>query len=237
MRFAPDGSVAELLPAEIAAPTPELATERARLDGQPGSWFLLESGPHAGWWVAESSAAHAGGLTEEVALEPVGTVTLPAGSHALRLIEGGVVAPESTPLIVHGSKELTVDRRVVIDGRAYDRIAAGPAAGHWIETTAAVLPTGAAPHRVGEMSGFAVPTAGVLPAGWATGFRLDADGRVVERLPIEVTTDRQVAVDQRLTVSGRGLLRVAEGELTGWWLAESAVSHLGPVKALADATQ
>jgi hypothetical protein len=235
-RFAPDGSVAELLPAEIAAPTPERAGERARLDGQPGSWFLLESGPYAGWWVAESSTAHAIGLTEEVALEPVGTITLPAGTHALRFVGDGVVAPESTPLIVHGSKELTVDRRAVIDGRAYDRIAAGPAAGHWIETTAAVLPAAAVPRRLGEVSGFAVPTAGVLPTGWATVFRLDADGRVTERLPVEITADRQVAVDQRLQLSGHGLVRIAEGELAGWWLVDTTVSHLGPVKALADAT-
>lgn len=235
-RFGPDGAIAEQLPIEIATRTEERATERARLDGQPGSWFLIESGPHAGWWVVESSAAHAIGLSEEVAFDPVGTVTVPAGTHALRLVAGGQVAPDSTDLIVHGSKELTVDRRAIIDGLAYDRIAVGPAAGNWIETTPSVLPVGAVAHRLADASVFAVPTAGVLAAGWTTAFQIDADGRVTERRPVEVASDRQVTVDQRVTVSGRGLLRIAEGELTGWWLAETAVSHVGPVKDLAGAT-
>lgn len=234
-RFAPDGSVAEQVAIEVATPTSERAAERARLDGQPGSWFLLESGAHAGWWVAESSAAHAIGLSEEVAFEPVGTISVPVGRHALYLVSDGQVALQPGTLIVHGSKQLSVDRRAVIDGRAYDRIAVGPAAGTWIETSPSVLPAGATPRRLGPVSAFALPTAGVLPVGWATAFRLDADGRVVERIPVEITAARQVAVDQRLPVSGRGLLRIAEGELAGWWIAGTSVSHLGPIRPLADA--
>ena len=190
-----------------------VARARARLPGLPGSWFQLKGGDLAGWWVAESPRAHAAGQTEQVLL-PRTTLRLEvAGGSAAATVEEPD-APAASP------REVTVDRRAVIDGRTHLRVVAGlpGRAGEWIEVPADALPADVAEDRILERSPREALAELRLDGAPRQAVRFDAAGRVLERRTVS-GGDAPLLTDGTMIVGGRRFHVVADGDLRGWAIA------------------
>ncbi|MGH2444866.1 MAG: Ig-like domain-containing protein [Candidatus Limnocylindria bacterium] len=218
VKLAPGGSIAERRELDAGASRFVRAAQRARLVGQDGSWFELAGDDLAGWWIAESADAHARGLTEEAILAPHASVPLPPGDRALYAMESGapVVAGELATAV---EQEAILDRRMVIDGRTYVRLADTVFVGRWIEVTPVAVPTEADSNRI--LSSNQRPSATLVLAGegW-TAFRFDATGRVTDRRALEAEALAGLHTSETLDVAGRRFHRIEDGRLAGWSLPD-----------------
>jgi hypothetical protein len=228
VRLAVDGAVVERTELELIATTGLSVAERARLAGLDGSWLRIAGGTHAGWWVAESSAAHLVGVSERVGLEPSGTVAIEPGRQLFAGLDVG--APQRLDRVVIPSEagEPQVDQRVVVDGRGYARISTGSLADTWIEVAAAFVPEGSRVVRSAGLTELPEGTSAAIDAGDLAAYRFDADGRVTHRAAVEIAADASLAVDRRMEVGGQPFIRLASGELSGSWIAESESVRLVP---------
>ena len=225
VRIDPIGAVAERATISVDEPTGARVRERSRLVGLEGSWFALASGEHAGWWVAESATAHAIGLVEEVAFAPAGRVALAPGMSLLDAPAGRTAAGPAARMSDVAS-EVTVDRRAIIDGRGYARVADGPLAGRWMPVAASYVPEGSQVVRVSPIRA----EAGSLDLAPGTHEldRFDAAGRVTARAVLDVSADRTMGYDATMLVAGRTFVRPSDGEWAGWWIAASHQVNLVP---------
>jgi Big-like domain-containing protein len=221
LRFHADGSQAERRVLDVLDRRWVLADQRARLDGREGSWLRLADASLGGWWVVESSQAHALGQIEE-ALMPDGTrITLPPVEHALHTFEPSGPSLGEDEAIA-GGRTVTVDRRRVFEGRTFLRLADTEFAGEWIEANPAVTPTEPVARRILAIEPRPVEVSLIPASGPRMAFRFDADGRVRQRrLLTDAEIDAMVltTIETRV-VAGARFAVIASGELAGWALAE-----------------
>lgn len=213
VRLAADGSLEER-ELELESETATVAGARARLPDLAGSWFEIASGPHAGWWVAESPRARASGTTEEVSLPPTQVqLAMPEEPGTPRLDRPAEASASPLPVIV--------DRRAVVDGRTYLRVVGGPVAStvRWVEAPADLLPDGVAEQRILDRR--ARPAASLrLEGGAGTAVRLDQIGRVVEHRSLTAAELASLTTVETLVVSGRRLHGIGDGDLAGWAIVD-----------------
>ena len=232
IRFAADGSVAEEQTVELGEARSLTARNRARLPGEPGSWFELDADPYAGWWVAESARAHAIGRSDEVSLPPT-TVALPSAAETdlADIADDGSVAA-STPVQLRTERVVTVDRRTVIDGRTYLRIVDGLPGhdGRWLPVRAADAPVHPDETRLLRTDERARPAAVTLRLGDQPAFRFDAAGRVQERRTIAGGGAHRLVTERTAVVGGARFHVIAGGELDGWAVADASVASVSDLQ-------
>lgn len=140
---------------------------------------------------------------------------LPGAYTALRF-DAADHAISARSLVVRHTLTMTARLRQRHRGRGiFLLMTAGPAAGCWIAER---------PDRV-YVRGVVVrhsydPTRSIrlAPGSSYTAVRLGDDGRVVDRVHLQVEDAMVLAVNQRATVNGSPRARVCEGDLTGYWL-------------------
>jgi hypothetical protein len=227
VRFGPDGVIADRLAVDLTTDRGFGAIERARVDGQRGSWFLLGSGELRGWWIRESARAHAPGVIETVRLGSGATVSLPAGSHALAA-QAAVAGQPVATLRLAADAVVSVDRSTVIDGVTWVRLVDESAGRGWLPLAPGLALTVDRSAVVRLLS--SEPTDEEMTLALASGahmlFRLDALGRVIERRVVSLDAPRGFEVQARGNVGGRSLLRFGRGEHGGWWIAESDAARV-----------
>ena len=230
LRFHADGSEAERLVLDVVDRRWILADRRARLQDRHGSWLRLADASLGGWWVAESSRAHALGQVEEAALSKGTRIVLPPVEHALHTWDSNVPSPGGEMSVAAG-RTVSVDRRRIFDGRTFLRLADTEFAGAWIEANPAVTPTESAARRILAIESRAVE-ARLSPApGELVAFKFDADGRVSgRRLVTDVDVETLVLTTaETRDVAGARFAVIASGELAGWALAEGPDLRITPV--------
>lgn len=95
------------------------------------------------------------------------------------------------------------------------RMSAGPAPGYWIaERPDRVCIPGVVVRHSYDPS----RSVRLAPDGTYAAVRFDDEGRVVDRVQLEVGDALILAVNQRATVNGSLRVRVCEGEFTGYWV-------------------
>ena len=219
VRFAPDGSVAETRAVDVETRYWLTADQRARPLGQQGSWYRIADAAHAGWWLRESAAAHGLGALEDVALVPAAVITLPAGEHQVFGFGDG---PQVTELTITGSRDVTVDRRRVVDGHTYLRLADTHLAGAWVRAAADLVDTEPLAQRLLKVEARPAPATIALDGRERVLFRFDASGRVIERATVPAGESRVLATSETRIVAGVRFLVLDGGERDGWAVLEDA---------------
>jgi Bacterial Ig-like domain len=226
-RFADDGSVTETRTLDVLDRRWLLADRRARLPGHHGSWLRIGDTALAGWWVAESGRAHALGQTEDAVLAAGAEVVVRKSQHPI--LVAGLSGPQPGDAAEAADEvRVAVDRRRVTDGRTYLRLVDARWAGAWIEVLPAEARTEAASQRV--VGREVIPDALTLAVEprERPAFRIDADGRVVDRRAITVAANTVLGSVETLEINGISFHVVADGELAGWALAaDGGVRILG----------
>ena len=220
-RFADDGTTVETNTLEVLDRRWILADQRARLPGQVGSWLHFDDAIVGEWWVPESADAHAIGQTEDVVLPDGMPVTLSRTAHPLI----GLATPASQPddrAAAVDEVDVTVDRRRVVDGRTYVRLADTRSAGTWIEVPPAAAWSDAldAQRVLADEAGDG--EAVVQPGSTdQIAFRFDGRGQVVDRRSIAAGPEAAFTTRGAIVVNDVRFVVIADGELAGWALAQT----------------
>ena len=194
-----------------------VATARARLPGERGSWLELDGGELSGWWVVESGRARPAGVTEEVVLQPTEVVLERAPEHTLATPSDALTSP-AVETTMRRERRITVDRRVVVEGRTYLRLgqAMGGDAGRWVNVAAQDVPADVVETRILERRARALPADLTLAPGRHRAFRLDESGRVVERRTLRGSIESALVTTESLIVGGASFHLLAGGRHDGW---------------------
>lgn len=214
-RFADDGVVTDTRTLDVVDRRWVLADRRARMPGQAGSWLRLDDPTLDEWWVPESASAHALGQSEEVLLPDRTVVTLSRTSHPVI----GLAMPGSQPgdsIAPATEAEVTVDRRRVVDGRTYLRLATTRSAGSWIEAPPGVGSTEAVAQRILARESRDGDAEVILGSGEQLAFRFDSDGRVVDRRTVRADVDERMRTHETIVVNEAHFIVIADGALAGW---------------------
>jgi hypothetical protein len=217
VRFTDDGTAAESRNLDVLDRRWLLADRRARLPGQNGSWLRIDDQALSGWWVAESVRAHALGQTEEAALSTGTEVLVRRSQHPILTAVAPGPQPGDAPEVADEVR-VAVDRRRVMDGRTELRLADARWAGAWIEVLPTEAQTEAASHRVLVREARPDGLALVVQPGERLAFRLDADGRVVDRRTLTLAAETVLASVELQIINGADYHIVAGGDLAGWAL-------------------
>lgn len=219
IHFGPDGSIDDEQILALDDQRWVVATSRARLPGTPGSWFELGTGDLAGWWTAESSRAHSMGVSEEVSM-PASPVTLAPNEYLIADLVNGVpvVAGE---VVVRAEREISVDRRVVVDGRTHLRVVDGMPghSGRWVEIALTAASDEASAIRLLSHEARTSPVRLTLRDG-ALMFLFDSTGRVIDRQEFDDQGPDPLASDATLNVGGSRFFVITGGDLDGWAVAD-----------------
>jgi len=221
-RFDPAGRVLEERIVELDDERWLTASARVRVPDEPGRWLAIASGGHAGWWVAESAAAHAPGLMDAASFDAGATIELPTGRTALHRLEGDRVDPDGE-VVIGKERVVAVDRRVVVDGRLLVRAAPDEPvlAGRWIAIDPAAAPDEGLARRLLADEELEAPATLTLGLGSWTLFRIDERGAVTDRLEAEGRADAEgLLIGRTLDVGGVRFFVVSGGELDGWAVRE-----------------
>jgi hypothetical protein len=219
-RFAEDGTTTETRTLEVLDRRWMLADRRARLPGQAGSWLHFDDPVLGAWWVPESAHAHATGQTEDALLADRARVTLSRTAYPLI----GLAMPGSQPgdrAEPSDEVTVTVDRRRVVDGRTYLRLADTRSAGSWVEVAPGVASTESGSQRVLAREPRDGEAEVRLGRGEHIAFRFDAHGQVVDRRPVVPTPGGALTTGETIVVNDERFLVIAGGELAGWALAQT----------------
>lgn len=198
------------------------ASRRARMPGGAGRWFQISGGDLDGWWVLESTSAHAAGLLDAAAFEAGTTVDLAEGLHRLSRWDSGAMRPDGE-VSVRTSRTVEVDRRAVVDGALMLRAAPGEPGigGRWFTIEPALGPGEAGAQRILRDVELEADASLTLGLGAWTVVRFDAQGAVTDRREAEGRRDADPLVIRRIMdVGGARFFVVSGGELDGWAVRE-----------------
>jgi len=211
------------------------ATRRARLPGQGGSWFEIGTASLAGWWVAESSSAHAAGLIDLASYPQDTEVELPAGGYPrFELLDGGV-RPDGT-FSPASERTVAVDRRVVADGMLLLRVTASEPdiGGAWIRVDPSMAPGEALASRLLTVEPHEGRSFLELGLGDWTATRFDEAGRVLERREVSGGPSTVLETDATMNVGGVSFLALSGGELDGWAIRDDPHHAMRLIEVAAD---
>jgi hypothetical protein len=227
------GTVVERRAVEVTDDRWLTATRRARLPGHDGSYFEIGVTDLAGWWVQESPSAHATGALDAAVIDS-GQVTLPPGDYRLHDIADGMVTNVSS-LTVRPDRTLAVDRRLIVDGQLYLRLAEGEAAhaARWLRVTGTEAPPDSRTQRILADESRDPWTLSLGIGEWPI-FRFDADGRVVDRRTVSGTDVVDATTTRTLDVGGARFFVLRGGELDGWAVREAPRVAVTPVPRAAE---
>lgn len=218
VRFDASGRVTEEQTVETVHPEWPTAAARVRMPGQPGRWLELANGRFAGWWVAESPAAHAPGLMDAARFDAGATVKLPGGRHPIYRFAAGGVLPGGE-FSLREERDIAVDRRIVADGRLLVRAAAGETTvgGRWIAIDPDGAPVESFASRILADDELETDASMTLGLGAWTLFEFDDRGVAVGRRDVLGRAEGEHLVIRRtLDVAGVRFFVVSGGELDGW---------------------
>ena len=236
VRFDAGWRVAEEQVITVADDRWHLAARRSRLPGEPAHWFEL-AGSLSGWWVAESSAAHATGALDVASFAPNTTVELPEGIHRLSRWESGTLRPDGE-VSVRTGRTLAIDRRAFVDGVLSVRAAEDEAGigGRWVAIEPALAPDESFARRILSDDELASDASLALGLGAWTLVRFDERGAVIERREVEGRRDADELVVRRILEVGEArFFVVSGGELDGWAVREDERHTVSPVLETASA--
>jgi len=194
------------------------ATRRARMPGEPTRWFNISGGGLTGWWVAESSSAHAAGALDVALFEAGTAVELPEGLHGLYRWESGTMRPDGE-VSVRTARTIGVDRRAVVDGVLMVRAGADDAwiGGRWLMIEPSLAPDESFAQRILRDDELETDASMALGLGTWTLFRFDERGSVTERREVDGRADADELVIRRILEVGEArFFVVSGGELDGW---------------------
>jgi hypothetical protein len=198
------------------------AARRARMPGGSARWFEIGGGGLAGWWVVESSSAHAAGALDLASFAPDTTVMLPEGIHRRYRWESGAMRPDGE-VSVRTARTLEVDRRAVVDGVLFVRAAADVAGigGRWLTIEPSSAPAESAARRILRDDALEADATLSLGLGRWTLFRFDAAGAVTERREAVGRRDAdELVIRGIIEVGAARFFVVRGGELDGWAVRE-----------------
>ncbi len=222
VRFDHHGAIVERQPLEVTDERWLNASDRSRIPGQRGSWFQISSEPLAGWWVAESAAAHALGMMDPASFASA-EIALPAGEYALHAIAGAAVEA-SANVTLREDRAVAVDARVVVDGQLYLRVAPDRSAlaGRWLRADPTIAP--AEPHAQRVFADVPRDEAAQvsLPLGEWRLFRFDGSGRVIDRRTVSGADAASVTTARTLEIGGARFFVLAGADLDGWAIREDS---------------
>ena len=121
----------------LSSPGSATATGRKAL-GSRGTFLRISTGTWAGTWVRESGLTYVRGATGLGTYAPAARIGFPAGRYiGYAFSSTWKLTGTNTATLSSATSDLA-DRRAVVDGRRYVRMASGPWAGLWIprETSA-----------------------------------------------------------------------------------------------------
>lgn len=198
------------------------AVRRARLPDGPSSWFQVDGGGLAGWWIVESAAAYAPSVRDLASFQPGTMLELPEGLHRLQRFESGQMWPDGE-VAVRTGRSLEIDRRAVVDGALMVRAAAGEEgiAGRWLTVEPSSAPRAATAQRILRDEELDIGASLVLGTGTWTLFRFDERGAVIERREVEGRGDGdEIPIRRLLEIGEARFFVVGGGDLDGWAIRE-----------------
>ncbi len=229
------GNVVERRQLEVADARSLTASRRARLPGLSGSWLEIGTGNLAGWWVAESGAAHVPGVIDEATFATGAAVRLPPGGYSLLMVTPDGIQPAGR-MILATEESVPVDRRIVTDGTLLVRVAADhrEAGGRWVRIDPSAAPAEASPRRRLSVESMEGRSRLELTSGSWTAFRFDEAGRVVSRRTLTGSADTRLETRATANIGGSMFVLVAGGELDGWAVRADARHIPRPIEEPAD---
>jgi hypothetical protein len=229
------GTITKRQSVEVADARWLTATHRVRLPGRAGSWLEIGTSSLAGWWVAESSTAHAAGIIDVASYRGERKVQLDAGSYPRFDVADGAARPEGT-LAIRSERKVAVDRRLVADGLLLVHVAADEAeiGGNWIRIDPRIAPPEAATVRALGVERRDGRTSLELGLGDWTAMRFDDSGRVIDRREVSGGPGAPLETDATVSIGGVPFLVLSGGELDGWAIRDDARHAVRPIEDAAD---
>jgi hypothetical protein len=229
------GTITKRRAVEVADARWLTASQRVRLPGTAGSWLQIGTSSLAGWWVAESSTAHAAGIIDIARFRADTKIQLTAGSYPRFDVADGTARPEGT-VAIESERKVVVDRRLVADGLLLVRVAADEAGigGSWIRIDPTVAPPESAAVRTLGLEPREERTSLELGLGDWTAVRLDDAGRVIDRREVSGGPGTPLETDGTLTIGGAPFLVVSGGDLDGWAIRDDARHAVRAIEDAAD---
>ena len=191
--------------------------QRSTLPGLPGYWLHVEDGIWAGMWIAESPTRRLLGAMPDRDLAT--TATTLAGSHRLvRLDPDGAVIQRRTVTLAYAAR--SVDRRAIIEGRPYLRLAGGTYGGYWLpESTSAFRPGIADRLDLGRQRRV------IITIGTHTGTTRAANGTVTGSKTDTLKTASGATATAYAVINGRPHFWIVNGTWANTWLPADVVER------------
>ena len=236
VRFDALGTITKRRAVEVADARWLTATQRVRMPAMPGSWLEIGSSNLAGWWVAESSKAHAAGIIDIARYRDDTKIQLPAGAHPRFDVADGAARPAGTVVAIRSDRKVVVDRRLVADGLLLVRVAADEAriGGSWIRIDPTLAPPESAAVRALGVEPREGRTSLELGLGDWTAVRLDDGGRVIDRREVSGGPGNPLETNATLSIGGVRFLVLSSGDLSGWAIRDDAKHTVRLIEDAAD---
>ena len=229
------GTITKRRSVEVADARWLTASQRVRLPGTAGSWLQIGTSSLAGWWVAESGAAHAAGIIDIARYRADTKVRLDAGGYPRFRVVDGTARSDGT-LAIGSARKVVIDRRLVADGLLLVRVAAAEPVigGSWIRIDPTIAPPeSAAVRRLGHEPRDGRTALELGLGSWAA-VRLDNAGRVIDRREASGGPGTPLETDGTVSIGGVAFLVLSGGELDGWAIRDDARHAVRLIEDAAD---
>ncbi|MEO8246699.1 MAG: S8 family serine peptidase [Chloroflexota bacterium] len=191
--------------------------QRSTLPGLPGYWLHVEDGIWAGMWVAESPTRRVlGGMPDRDLATTVSTVP---GSHRIVRLDADAAVIQRRNVTL-ASATRSVDRRAIIDGRPYLRLAGGSYDGYWLAETAIAYRPG-----IVDRFDFGRQRRVIIAIGTHTGTIRAANGTVTGTKTDTLRTASGATATAYAVINGRPHLWIVNGTWTNTWLPADVVER------------
>jgi len=102
-----------------AASTAATSQRNSVIPAQPGTWFLVDNGIWAGYWMRESSSVYLAGFLDQVTFSPTRSVSFASGSHTGYVYNAAGSATSSKTYSLASSSGAAASGEAVINGVAH----------------------------------------------------------------------------------------------------------------------
>jgi thermitase len=216
-RITGSGGIATTKTVTLPRPSGAHAGQRSTLPGLPGYWLHIEDGLWAGMWIPEGPTRRLlGGMPDR---DLAASVTVRAGSYTLvRLGDGDAVVQRRAVSLPSGAR--ATDRRAIIDGRAYLRLAGGTYGGYWLPETDSAYRAG-----IVDRVDFGRQRRVVLSSGTHTGTARTVDGSITSATTATLPADSGASATAFAIINGRAHYWIVNGVWANTWIAADVVER------------